>query len=58
MDRSGNKAHPLAGAEMTTSNEAALNEWMKRYFMPVRAGVKALHDNGMCTPTSSEIVST
>ena len=28
-------------------DEAALKEWVKRYFMPVLAGVKALHDNGI-----------
>lgn len=28
-------------------DEAAVKDWMRRYFMPVLAGVKALHDNGI-----------
>lgn len=28
-------------------DEAALKSWVSRYFMPVLAGVKALHDNGI-----------
>lgn len=28
-------------------DEAAVYNWIKRYFMPVLAGVKALHDNGI-----------